>query len=147
MLTEPGKYWLAVALFAEFARTTNQNEANTVELGLLMRKGHMNWLHTLNVFWEKEVRSKAEPIDTGVLRLANAIRLNQYFQPGFEVYGEIEDVTNPGRFNQQQFRIGPMLHGSTSLANMFGTGKLVCEAGHLFGATSETEKGTFAYPP
>ena len=35
-----------------------------------------------------------------------------------------------------------MFHGSTSLANIFGTGKLVYEAGYLFGATSETEKGT-----
>jgi hypothetical protein len=65
--------------------------------------------------------------------------LNQYFQPGFEFYREIEDVNSPGRFNQQQFRIGPMFQGSTSLANIFGTGKLVYEAGHLFGAT---EKGT-----
>jgi hypothetical protein len=142
MLTEPGKYWLDVALFAEFARATNRDDPNTVELGLLVRKEHMKWMHTLNLFWEKQVGSKAEPIDTVSYAWQTRYRLNQYFQPGIEFYGEIEDVNNPGRFNQQQFRIGPMFHGSTSLANIFGTGKLVYEAGYLFGATSETEKWT-----
>ena len=142
MLTEPGKYWLDVALFAEFARATNHDDPNTVELGLLVRKEHENWLHTLNLFWEKQVGSNAEPIDTVSYAWQTRYRFNQYFQPGIEFYGEIEDVNNPGRFNQQQFRIGPMFHGSTSLANIFGTGKLVYEAGYLFGATSETEKGT-----
>ena len=77
-----------------------------------------------------------------VLCLAEPIPPEPYFQPGIEFYGEIEDINNAGRFNQQQFRIGPMFHGRPSLANIFGTGKLVYEAGYLFGATSETEKGT-----
>lgn len=96
MLTEPGKYWLDVALFAEFARATNRDEPNTVELGLLVRKEHMNWLHTLNLFWEKQVGSKAEPIDTVSYAWQSRYRLNQYFQPGIEFYGEIEDVNNAG---------------------------------------------------
>jgi hypothetical protein len=141
-LTEPGKYWLDAALFVEFARASNRDEANTVELGLLLRKEHEKWLHTLNVFWEKQVGSRAEPIDTVSYAWQTRYQLNRYFQPGFEIFGEIEDINNPGRFNQQEFRIGPMFHGSTSLANIFGTGKLVYEAGYLFGATSETEKGT-----
>ncbi|MFZ1105450.1 MAG: FTR1 family protein, partial [Hyphomicrobiaceae bacterium] len=35
MLTEPGKYWLDFAIFAEYARQTKRNEADSVELGLL----------------------------------------------------------------------------------------------------------------
>jgi hypothetical protein len=66
-----------------------------------MRKEHMNWLQTLNLFWEKPVGSKAEPIDTVSYAWQSRYRLNQYFQPGIEFYGEIEDVNNPGRFNQQ----------------------------------------------
>jgi hypothetical protein len=109
---------------------------------LLFQKEHLNWVHTLNLFWEKQVGSKAEPIDTVSYAWQTRYRLNQYFQPGFEFYGEIEDVNNPGRFNQQQFRVGPMFAGSASLADVFGKGKLKYEAGYLFGATSETEKGT-----
>ena len=141
MLTEPGKYWLDVAIFAEFARATKRDDANTVELGLLFQKEHMNWLHTLNLFWEKQVGSKAEPIDTVSYAWQTRYRLNQYFQPGFEFYGEIEDVSHPGTFNEQQFRIGPMFAGSVSLAEVLGRGKIKYEAGYLFGATSETEKG------
>ena len=85
MLTEPGKYWLDVALFAEFARATNHEEPNTVELGLLMRKEHMNWLHTLNLFWEKPVGSKAEPIRHRVLCLAEPIPPEPVFPAGHRV--------------------------------------------------------------
>ncbi len=142
MLTEPGKYWLDFAIFAEFARATKHDDANTVELGLLFQKEHMNWVHTLNLFWEKQVGSNAEPIDTVSYAWQTRYRLNQYFQPGFEFYGEIEDVSHPGTFNEQQFRIGPMFAGSVSLADVLGKGKVKYEAGYLFGATSETEKGT-----
>ena len=142
MLTEPGKYWLDFAIFAEFARSTKPDAANTVELGLLFQKEHMNWVHTLNLFWEKQVGSKAEPIDTVSYAWQTRYRFNQYFQPGFEFYGEIEDVSHPGTFNEQQFRIGPMFAGSVSLADVLGKGKIKYEAGYLFGATSETEKGT-----
>ena len=67
--------------------------------------------------------------------------LNRYFQPGFEIYGEIEDINRPGTFNQQQFRAGPMFAGSYSLGEIFGAGKVKYEAGYLFGATSATEHG------
>ena len=142
MLTEPGKYWLDFAIFAEFARATNRDDPNTIELGLLFQKEHMNWLHTLNLFWEKQLGSKAEPIDTVSYAWQTRYRLNQYFQPGIEFYGEIEDINHAGRFNDQQFRVGPMFAGSVSLADVFGKGKVKYEAGYLFGATSETEKGT-----
>jgi high-affinity iron transporter len=142
MLTEPGKYWLDFAIFAEFARANKRDDPNTVELGLLFQKEHMNWLHTLNLFWEKQLGSKAEPIDTVSYAWQTRYRLNQYFQPGIEFYGEIEDINHAGSFNDQQFRVGPMFAGSVSLADVFGKGKIKYEAGYLFGATSETEKGT-----
>jgi hypothetical protein len=142
MLTEPGKYWLDFAIFAEYSRATDRNEADTVELGLLFQKQHLQMLHTLNLFWEKPVGALAEPIDTFKYAWQSRYLLNRYFQPGIEVYGEIEDINNPGTFNQQQFRLGPMFAGSYSLGDILGKGKIKYEAGYLFGATSATEHGT-----
>ena len=69
-------------------------------------------------------------------------RWNQFFQPGIEFYGEIADISNPGRFNQQQFRIGAMVAGSYNLGSIGGLGKLKYEVGYLFGATTATEQQT-----
>jgi hypothetical protein len=113
-----------------------------VELGLLFQKQYYQTLHTLNLFWEKPVGAQAEPVDTFQYAWQTRYLLNRYFQPGIEIYGEIEDLNRPGSFNQQQFRAGPMFAGSVSLADMFGVGKLKYEAGYLFGATSATEQGT-----
>jgi high-affinity iron transporter len=142
MLTEPGKYWLDFAIFTEYARQANRNEADTVELGLLFQKQHLQTLHTLNLFWEKQVGSLAEPVDTFKYAWQSRYLLNRYFQPGIELYGEIEDINKPGTFNQQQFRAGPMFAGSYSLGEILGKGKIKYEAGYLFGATSATEQGT-----
>src|SRR5262245_52734815 len=120
MLTEPGKYWLDFAIFAEYARATNRDEPDSVEVGLLFQKQHLQTLHTLNLFWEKQVGPLAEPIDTFKYAWQSRYLLNRYFQPGIEIYGEIEDLNKPGRFNQQQFRLGPMFAGSYGLGELFG---------------------------
>jgi high-affinity iron transporter len=142
MLTEPGKYWLDFAIFAEYGRQTDRHEPDTVELGLLFQKQYYQTLHTLNLFWEKQVGAQAEPIDTFQYAWQTRYLMNRYFQPGFEIYGEIEDLNRLGSFNQQQFRAGPMFAGSVSLAEIFGVGKVKYEASYLFGATSATEHGT-----
>ena len=85
MLTEPGKYWLDFAIFAEYARQTKRNEADFVELGLLFQKQHFQTLHTLNLFWEKQVGTLAEPVDTFKYAWQSRYLLNRYFQPGFEI--------------------------------------------------------------
>jgi hypothetical protein len=108
---------------------------------LLFSKEYLQWVHTLNIYWEKEVGSKAEPIDTVSYAWQSRYLWNPYFQPGIEIYGEIEDINHPGKFNDQQFRLGPMFTVSVSLAEILGKGKLKYEAGYLFGATSETEHG------
>jgi hypothetical protein len=142
MLTEPGKYWLDFALFAEYARQTDRDSSDTTKLGLLFSHQETQWLHTLNLYWEKPVGSKAEPIDTFSYAWQTRYLLNCYFQPGIEIYGEIEDLKHTGHFSDQQLRIGPMFAGSVSMADLFGKGKVKYEVGYLFGATDETEKGT-----
>lgn len=142
MLTEPGKYFLDFALFAEYSRSVDRNQADSVKVGMLFQKEVGTTIHTLNLFWEKPVGPLADPIDTFDYAWQSRINLSPYFQPGFEVYGEIEDVSNPGVFNKQQFRIGPMFAGSVPLGQLIGIGKLKYEAGYLFGATSATEQGT-----
>ena len=142
MLTEPGKYWLDFTLFAEYSRSRDRDAADSVKLGTLFQKQQMNFLHTLNLYWEKEVGPNARLADTIQYAWQTRYRLSEFFQPGIEFYGEVADASNPGRFNDQQFRIGPMFAGSYNLSSVGGRGKIKYEAGYLFGATSATEQQT-----
>ncbi len=142
MLTEPGKYWLDFSIFAEYAKARKDEDPDSVEIGLLFQKEHMKFLHTVNLYWEKPVGSNSEPIDTFKYGWQTRYQLSPYFQPGFEIFGEIGDLNHPGKFDDQQFRIGPMFAGSYSLSQAGGIGKIKYEAGYLFGATNATEDGT-----
>ncbi len=59
MLTEPGKYWLDFSLFAEYSAAARSADPDSVTFGGLFQKQDMKWLHTLNLYWQKEVGPKA----------------------------------------------------------------------------------------
>src|SRR5664279_5789815 len=59
MLTEPGQYWLDFSLFAEYSAAGHRSDSDSVTLGALLQKQDMKWLHTLNLYWGKEVGSMA----------------------------------------------------------------------------------------
>jgi len=143
MLTEPGKYWLDFSLFAEYSASAHGAAPDTATIGGLFQKQDMKWLHTLNLYWEKDVGSKAISAADG-FQYAWQTRylLDPLFQPGIEIYGQMDDLSRPGPFNQQQLRAGPMFAGSYGLGDILGRGKLKYEAGYLFGATTATEQGT-----
>jgi hypothetical protein len=142
MLTEPGKYWLDFSLFAEYSAASHGSAADTATIGGLFQKQDMKWLHTLNLYWEKEVGPNAGTADTFQYAWQTRYLLDPLFQPGIEVYGQIGGLSRPGPFNEQQFRAGPMFAGSYRLGEILGRGKFKYEVGYLFGATTATEQGT-----
>lgn len=142
MLTEPGKYWLDASIFAEYARAQKADAADSVTLGLLLQKQSGKWLNTANVYWEHEVGALASSADGFKYGWQTRYMLNPLFQPGIEVYGEIEDLNKPGRLNEQQLRLGPMFAGSYNLGEVGGRGKFKYELGYLFGTTTATEERT-----
>lgn len=143
MLTEPGKYWMDFGIFAEYSRAKNRTEADSVKVGGLFLKEHDKFVHTLNVFLEKEVGPNAGTADTLSYAWQTRYRFSPLFQPGIELYGEIGDLNAAGKFNDRQFRIGPVVAGNYNLGEIGGRGKIKYEVGYLFGATTPTEQGTF----
>ncbi len=142
MLTEPGKYWLDFSIFAEYSAAAHSSDPDGVKIGGLFQKQDMKWLHTLNLYWEKEVGPKASTADGFQYAWQTRYLLDPLFQPGIEIYGQIDDLSHPGPFSEQQFRVGPMFAGSYGLGDILGKGKLKYEVGYLFGATTATEQGT-----
>ena len=142
MLTEPGKYWLDFSIFAEYSAAAHSSDPDGVKIGGLFQKQDMKWLHTLNLYWEKEVGPKASTADGFQYAWQTRYLLDPLFQPGIKIYGQIDDLSHPGPFSEQQFRAGPMFAGSYGLGDILGKGKLKYEVGYLFGATTATEQGT-----
>ena len=142
MLTEPGKYWLDFSIFAEYSHAKSRNNASTVKVGGLFQKDVNKFVNTFNVFLEKEVGPNAGTADAVSYAWQTRYRFSQYFQPGIEIYGQIDDVNNAGKFGDRQLRIGPVVTGAVSLGDVLGRGKLKYEVGYLFGTTAPTEQGT-----
>ena len=142
MLTEPGKYFLDASIFAEYSHKTLSTASDTAKIGVLLQKDQNKLLNTLNLYIEKEVGSLASNATTFQYAWQTRYRLNPLFQPGFEIYGQIDDLNRPGKLSEQQLRIGPMFAGSYNLGQIGGRGKIKYELGYLFGVTGSTEDRT-----
>ena len=96
-------------------------------------------LTTLNVYVEKEIGALASTADTFQYALQLRYQWTPLFQPGVEIYGQIDDLNRPGKLSEQQLRVGPMFAGSYNLGQIGGRGKIKYEAGYLFALTDATE--------
>ena len=142
MLTEPGQYFLNFSIFAEYAHALHSETSDTAKVGVLLQREQEKMLHTLNLYIEKEVGQNASTADTFQYAWQSRYQLSPLFQPGVEIYGQIDDLNHPGKLSEQQLRVGPMFAGSYNLRELGGQGKIKYEAGYLFGVTNATEDGT-----
>ena len=143
-LTPQGKYWADLGFYFEYAHAAHRGAADTVQFGPLVQKetpgfGNYGLLHTLNLLFEKEVgpysinRTGFQP------RWQSRVLLNPFFQPGFEIYGSIDNLALTHKFDDQLSNMGPMFAGSYNFAPY---GKIKYELGYLVGITPSTPRGT-----
>jgi hypothetical protein len=142
-LTEQGRYWADLGFFAEYSHAASRSDPEQVKFGPLIEKETqalfgIGTLHTFNLLFGKELgrhRSDATPLEVA---WQSRVRLNPFFEPGFEYYGAVDDFESPGKLADQQHRLGPVLVG---LYNFAPYGKIKYELGYLFGLTRGTEDG------
>jgi hypothetical protein len=142
-LTPQGKYWADFGFFAEYSHAASRAGADSMTFGPLVQKEvpdvfGQDTLHTLNVLFTKEVGRNRTDATPFLLAWQSRVRLHPLFEPGIELYSEINDIESPGKLADQQHRVGPMFAG---LYHMYSYGKIKYEAGYLFGLTRATEKG------
>jgi hypothetical protein len=142
-LTPQGKYWADFAFFAEYSHAASRADADAITFGPIVQKEvpdlfGQDTLHTLNLFVGKEVghnRTDATPLH---FAWQSRLRLYPQFEPGVELFSDVDDIAAPGKFADQQHRIGPMFAGVYPL---YRFGKIEYEVGYLFGLTRATERG------
>ncbi len=142
-LTPQGKYWADVGIFFEYSHASPSGAPDAIQIGPLVQKetpgfGGYGLLHTLNLLFDKEVGPYATQRTGFEPRWQSRVLLNPFFEPGFEFYGNIDNLAQAGKFNDQQYNIGPMFAGGYNFAPY---GKIKYELGYLFGITPATPRG------
>jgi hypothetical protein len=142
-LTPQGKYWADFGFFFEYSHGALRDFADGVKFGPIVQKetagfGQYGLLHTLNLFFEKDIGRFGTSRNGFAPAWQSRVMLNAFFQPGFEIYGNVDDLGHAGKFNDQQYNVGPMFAGGY---NFGGFGKVKYELGYLFGLTTATPRG------
>ncbi len=149
-LTEQGKYWADLGFFAEYSHAPTRTGPDSFTFGPLVQKqaseifgldlGY-DTLHTLNLLVTKEIGTNREDATPLSIAWQSRLRLNAYFEPGIEYYGQIGSIAGASTPDQQepvQHRLGPVLVGQY---NLYRYGKIKYELGYLFGLNAATERG------
>jgi len=141
--TPQGKYWADLGFFAEYSHAASRANADSFTFGPLVQKEtpgffRTGMLHTLNLLFSKEVGHNRTDATPFFYAWQSRLTLHPLFEPGIEIFGQINDIESPGKIADQRHRIGPMFAGVYSLAPH---GTIKYEAGYLIGLTRATEKG------
>jgi hypothetical protein len=119
-LTPQGKYWADIGFLAELEFPRHGDDPEEFAFGPLITKDIGNTTHSANIIFEKQFGSNAADGVALVYAWESRWRLNQYFQPGFDAFGELGEIGHfaPGR--EQEHRIGPMFTGRVDVGKRGG---------------------------
>jgi len=141
-LTEPGQYWLDVGAYVEYAKGLNHGGDHALEWKVLLEKDFGKFVVVANPIFEQGF---SDSDDSGVgfeYAWGTYYRLNPAFEPGFEAYGGIGELTAANELNAQEHLIGPAARGTVLLG---GGTKLKYNLGYLLGLTDATPDGAFKF--
>ena len=141
-----GKYWIDLGLFAEYTNSVIRGEPSEIVVGPILQKEAPGFLgattlHTVNAFLTREVGHNRGDRTGLFLAAQSRLRVHPLFEPGVELYYNVNDVRRPGRLADQEVFAGPVLAGAYALGRAGLPGKLKYEVGYLFGATEQSPRG------
>ena len=150
-LTEPGRYFVDLGFFFEYAQSVlgrKHASPNEITFGPLIAKDIGRTTTTVNLFFTREIGPDQGPHGFD-FNYAWQTRWNIWplLSPAIEFYGDAGNIGHSPRFADQQFRIGPVGVGAVKLSQLgLGrAGELKYEIGWLFGATRATPNGTLRW--
>ena len=135
-LTEHGRHWMDVGLFAEYAYNRLER-TNSVEIGPMLQKEIGRSQFNLNVLLGRRLDTRLPGEDPIRTELSYAMQWrwhgsNDLFQPGVQGFGSLGDTQH---VHSEKLNFGPALFGQASLG---GGRKFVYNAAVLAGLTQAT---------
>ncbi len=151
LFTEPGQYWADLGFYIEYGQSMTSGPhagPNQVTFGPLIQKDIGRTTHTVNLFVSRELGPDQDTHGYD-FSVAWQSRWNLWapLSPAIEVYGDSGTFGQFGRFNNQQWRVGPVGVGVLHLheLGLGNAGQIKYELGWLFGLTSATPFGTLRW--
>jgi hypothetical protein len=138
-LTEPGRYWVDLGLFAELARD-HANGKNLLEVGPMFQNEFGASQSNLNFLLERELGSAAEPGAEVSYAWQVKWRGNSRFEPGVQGFGTLGRTNDFGHATEH--KIGPAFFGQVFLG---ARNKLRYDAAVLFGLNNNTPATTVRF--
>ena len=142
-LTPTGKYFGDLAWFTEYEMPVRRGDAKSFTFGPLAQTqfgeiAGFGALHTVNLLFTRTIGNNSTETTQFNPVWQSRLRIHPLIEPGFEYYGQVDEILNRDAPTGQQHRIGPVLVGQQNFAPY---GKLKYEVGYLFGLNSNTERG------
>jgi hypothetical protein len=101
---------IALSFATGYGWATQADTANEVEFGPIMEFAAGKFLLTTNTFFSRQMGEFAETSGLGFeYGWRGEYDFAKHWGVGVEMFGEIEDLSNPGSFNDQEHSIGPTL--------------------------------------
>jgi hypothetical protein len=135
-LTESGQYWADLGILAEYAQSTRGGGA-ALELGLLAEKREGKHTATLNLVAEHGLAGGETELEYA---FGWRYELDEAFEPGIELHGELGEWSAPGSLRTHSHSAGPSFSGEWEAPG--GDGELKYTAAVLFGLTGTAPDST-----
>ena len=133
---------IALSFATGYGWATQADTANEVEFGPIMEFAAGKFLLTTNTFFSRQMGEFAETDGLGFeCGWRGEYDFAKHWGLGVEMFGEIEDLSNPGSFNDQNHSIGPTLFWKP------GGGDEDEEAGDVGEGDDDNAKGNAPEPP
>jgi hypothetical protein len=138
-LTEPGRYWADLGLFAELARD-HAEKHNVAAIGPMFQKEFGGAQANVNLLFERQLGAHAEPGAEIAYAWQVKWRGNPSFEPGVQGFGTL-GRTNEFRHNTEH-KIGPAFFSQAVLG---ARNKVKFDAAVLFGLNRNTPDTTIRF--
>ena len=133
---------IALSFATGYGWAAQPDTANEVEFGPIMEFAAGKFLLTTNTFFSRQMGEFAETDGLGFeYGWRGEYDFAKHWGLGVEMFGEIEDLSNPGSFNDQNHSIGPTLFWKP------GGGDEDEEAGDVGEGDDDNAKGNAPEPP
>jgi high-affinity iron transporter len=136
-LTEQGQHWADFGLLAEFAHSLEDGGGEALELGALGRKAVHQKRRDVQLLASAPSRAVQTELEYA---FRWRYRLNEAFEPGIELHGELGEWGEFGSLGDHRQQAGPSLLGK--LPGMSDYGGFKYQAALLFGLTSDSPDAT-----